>query len=102
MRITLVDARVKPEHVAEFIEAMPANHLVSVRESGNLHVEVVQSPQDVSHLLLCEVFELPKAATAGRQTAHYLKWRDAVVDWMAVLRVGIHYCRRFLQAAEFL
>lgn len=38
MRVTLFDVRVHPEHVAEFIEVMRANHLASVRESGNLHV----------------------------------------------------------------
>ncbi|MHB8346164.1 MAG: antibiotic biosynthesis monooxygenase [Acidiferrobacterales bacterium] len=100
MHVTVVDVRVMPEHVAEFIEATRANHLASVREPGNLCFDVLQSPQDAGRFLLYEIFESPEAAAAHRQTAHYLKWRDTVAGWMAAPRVGIGYRRIFPQAAE--
>ena len=100
MHVTLVDVRVKPEHVADFIEATRANHLASVREPGNLCFDVLQSPQDAGRFLLYEVFGSVEAAAAHRQTAHYLKWRDAVADWMAAPRVGVQYRRLYPEAEE--
>ncbi len=101
MHVIVVEVRVKPDYVAEFIEATRANHLASRRESGNLCFDVLQSPQDAGRFLLYEIFESPEAAAVHRQTAHYLKWRDTVAGWMAAPRVGVEYCRIFPQVADF-
>lgn len=96
MHVTVVDVHVKPEHVADFIEATRVNHLASVREPGNLRFDVLQSPQEPGRFLLYEAYASAKAA-AHRQTPHYIRWRDTVMDWMAAPRVGVPYMGLFLQ-----
>ncbi|MDA8365284.1 MAG: antibiotic biosynthesis monooxygenase [Gammaproteobacteria bacterium] len=97
MHVTVVDVHVKPEHVADFIEATRVNHLASVREPGNLRFDVLQSPQEPGRFLLYEAYASAEAAAAHRQTPHYVRWRDAVMDWMAAPRVGAPYLGLFPQ-----
>jgi (4S)-4-hydroxy-5-phosphonooxypentane-2,3-dione isomerase len=41
--------------------------------------------------VLYEAYASEADAAAHKQTAHYLKWRDAVADWMASPRQGVRY-----------
>ena len=91
MFVTLVHVHVKPEHLAEFIEAARANHLASVRESGNLRFDVLQSTEDETRFVLYEAYRDEAAAKAHKETAHYAAWRDAVASWMAEPRLGVRY-----------
>lgn len=91
MHVTLVHVSVKPERVAEFIEATRANHRASVQESGNLRFDVLQSPEDPTRFVLYEAYVDAAAAAAHKETAHYRQWRDRVADWMAQPRRGIRY-----------
>lgn len=100
MHVTLVDVCVKPENVDDFIEATRANHIASVLEPGNLRFDVLQSPDDTSRFLLYEAYVSAEAATAHKQTAHYLRWRDAVAPWMAARRIGMPYRGLFPAASE--
>jgi autoinducer 2-degrading protein len=88
MHTTLVHVRVKPEHRREFIAATFDNHRASVREPGNLRFDVLQSADDPARFILYEAYASAEAATAHKQTAHYLSWRDAVAPWMAEPRRG--------------
>jgi len=91
MHVTLVHVRVKPEHVADFIAATRDNHLASVREAGSRRFDVLQSPEEPASFLLYEAYANEADALAHKQTAHYLRWRDMVADWMAEPRQGVRY-----------
>ena len=89
MVVMTVTVFVKPDKVEEFIAATAANHEGSVREPGNMRFDVLQSSADPSRFLLYEAYESEEAAAAHKKTAHYLKWRDQVADWMAKPREGV-------------
>lgn len=91
MHVTLVHVHVKPAHVDDFIRATHENHQHSVKEAGNWRFDVLQSPDDPSRFVLYEAYASEADAALHKQTAHYLKWRDAVADWMAEPRAGVHY-----------
>ncbi len=100
MHVTLVDVRVKPERIAEFIEATRANHFASVREAGNLRFDVLQSAEDSARFILYEAYVSIEDSMAHKQTAHYQKWRDTVADWMMAPRVGVQYRGLFPRTIE--
>lgn len=91
MHVTLVYAHVRPEHLDEFIAATRANHEASVRETGNLRFDILQSADDPTRFVFYEAYVDADAAKAHRETAHYLTWRDTVASWMAEPREGIGY-----------
>ena len=89
MHATFVHVRVKPEHAQAFIEATRANHEASIKEPGNLRFDVLRSPDEPERFLIYEVYRDAASATAHKQTAHYLAWRERVADWMAEPRTGV-------------
>jgi len=91
MQVTLVHVHVKPERVAEFIEATRKNHEASIREPGNRRFDVLQSADDPARFVLYEAYVSAEDAAAHKQTPHYLQWRDTVAEWMAEPRQGIAY-----------
>jgi autoinducer 2-degrading protein len=95
MHVTIVEVRVKPGHVEDFIAATRANHEGSVREPGNLRFDVLQAPDDPGRFVLYEAYASAEAAAAHKSTAHYLAWRDAVAPWMAQPRAGTPYLGLF-------
>lgn len=91
MQVTLVHVHVKPEFVDDFIEATRKNHEASIDEDGNRRFDVLQSSDDATRFVLYEAYATAADATAHKQTAHYLQWRDTVAEWMAEPRQGIAY-----------
>ena len=91
MHVTLVKVAVKPDRVADFIEASCANHESSVREPGNRRFDVLQDPTDPTRFVLYEAYAAAEDAAAHKQTPHYLAWRDAVAEMMAAPRQGVPY-----------
>jgi autoinducer 2-degrading protein len=91
MNVTLVHVHVKPESVANFIEATRENHQASIREKGNRRFDVLQLASDPARFVLYEAYASADDAAAHKQTAHYQKWRDAVAGWMASPRQGVQY-----------
>lgn len=89
MHTTLVHVHVKPEHVGDFVAATRANHLGAVAEPGNLRFDILQQADDPTRFVLYEVYASADAAAAHKHTGHYLKWRDAVQNWMASPREGV-------------
>lgn len=75
----------------DFIEAMIENHKGSVMEPGNLRFDVLQQSDDPSRFMIYEVFESEEAVRLHKETVHYLKWKDAVKDFMAEDRYGVRY-----------
>ena len=88
---TMVHVQVKPEFIDAFVEATRNNHLESVKEAGNFRFDILQDANDPGKFILYEVFDTTEAEVAHKQTAHYLKWRDTVVDWMAAPRQGVKH-----------
>jgi (4S)-4-hydroxy-5-phosphonooxypentane-2,3-dione isomerase len=91
MHVTIVHVHVKPERVADFIEACRRNHEGSVGEPGNRRFDVLQSPDDPTRFVLYEAYASAADAAAHKETAHYLAWRETVADWMAEPRQGVPY-----------
>lgn len=89
MIVTIVNIRIKPENIGQFIEATMENHQNSIKEKGNLRFDVLQHRDNPSAFTLYEAYESDEAAAAHKKTSHYLKWRDAVESWMAKPREGI-------------
>jgi autoinducer 2-degrading protein len=91
MHVTFVYVHVREEYISEFIEASRVNRIESVKEPGNLRFDVLQNAEDSSHFVLYEGYESDEAAAAHKNTPHYLKWREAVANWMAEPRKGVKY-----------
>lgn len=91
MIVTCVHVRVKPEAVPRFIEATTENQRESVKEPGNLRFDLIQQADDTSKFMLYEAYENEADAAEHKTTAHYLKWRDRVNDFMAEPRYGVKY-----------
>jgi len=91
MHVTIVKVCVKADYVNEFIEASRINHEHSVQEPGNMRFDVLQSADDPTHFVLYEAYQSKQQAAAHKETAHYLRWRETVANWMAEPRVGGSY-----------
>jgi autoinducer 2-degrading protein len=91
MIVTCVHVNVKPEKVQDFIKEMTENHKGSVQEPGNLRFDVLQKADDPCRFMIYEVYESAEAADVHKTTSHYIKWRDAVKDYMAETRYGVRY-----------
>lgn len=91
MYVTLVHIHVKPEHVEEFIRATRENHEHSVNEPGNLRFDVLQSADNHAHFVLYEAYATEEDSARHKETPHYLKWRNAVAEWMEAPRQGVRY-----------
>jgi len=91
MIVTFVHVWVREPFVDEFIRATIENHDHTVKEPGNLRFDVLSDAADKSKFVLYEVFESDDAIAAHKNTAHYLKWRDTVADWMERPRQGFRH-----------
>ena len=91
MHITLVHVHVKPESIAEFIEASSLNDEGSTAEPGNRRFDVLQDAQDPGHFVLYEAYVSETDAKAHKQTAYYAAWRDTVTDMMAEAWQGLPF-----------
>jgi (4S)-4-hydroxy-5-phosphonooxypentane-2,3-dione isomerase len=91
MIVTCVYVHVRPEVVDSFINATIENHNKSVKEPGNLRFDFIQQSDDPCSFMIYEAYESEEAAGSHKDTAHYLKWRDTVKDFMAEPRYGVRY-----------
>jgi (4S)-4-hydroxy-5-phosphonooxypentane-2,3-dione isomerase len=91
MFVTVVYVHVKPERVADFIDAIRPNYEGSIREPGNLRFDILQLIEDPTRFVAYEAYVDEAAAKAHKETAHYQTWRDTVADWMAEPRQGVRY-----------
>lgn len=98
MHATPVHIEVKPEHGEDFLRATRENHRHSIREPGNLRFDILQLAQDPTRFVCYEAYAMAGDAARHKQAAHYLKWRDAVAEWVAHPRQGIRYHGRYPEA----
>lgn len=95
MKILIVHIHVKSECIAEFKEATIVNASNSAREPGIARFDFFQQDDDPTRFVLVEVYRDEQATIAHKETAHYLEWREKVVNMMAEQRYGIRYSNVF-------
>lgn len=91
MFISVVQVHVKADMVAAFIEATNENARSSRLEPGVARFDFLQQIDDPTRFTLVEAFRDETAPQKHRETAHYLKWREAVADMMAAPRSAIRH-----------
>ena len=101
MHIVHVHVQVKEEHIQGFIAATLENARSSLQEAGVARFDFVQSQDDPSRFVLVEAYRTPNDQLRHRETAHYLKWRDAVAEMMAAPRRPEKYTNLFPADADW-
>lgn len=83
MLIQMVTIRVKPGHIAEFLDAFRINYEGTRNEPGNLRFDVLRDPEDEHRFLVYEVFASDDALAQHKSTAHYhecVRRIDPIID----------------------
>ncbi len=101
MYIVHVHAHVKLEQVETFKTATIENAQNSVKESGIARFDVIQNQDDPSRFVLIEVYRTIEDSARHKETAHYLKWRDAVASMMAEPRTSVKFNNIFPNDKEW-
>jgi autoinducer 2-degrading protein len=91
MLIVHVHVHVKAECIEAFRAATIENARNSVQEPGIARFDVVQQADDLTRFVLVEVYRTADAPAKHKESAHYAKWRDAVVSMMAEPRTSVKY-----------
>lgn len=91
MIATLVHIWVKDGCIDDFVRVSAENHRNSVQEPGNLRFDILQDTNDPAKFTFYEAYKTDEDAAAHKLTSHYLKWKNAVADWMAQPRQGIKH-----------
>jgi autoinducer 2-degrading protein len=91
MIVTLVHIWVKDQFVDDFVRATIDNHENTIKEPGNIRFDFLSDANDKTKFVLYEVFESEEAIAAHKNTAHYIRWRDKVADWMVQPRQGLRH-----------
>lgn len=95
MYIVHVHVRVKGEFVEAFRQATTANARSSLRETGIARFDVIQELEDPTRFVLVEVYRTPEDSARHKETIHYARWRDAVMEMMAEPRRSVRYTNVF-------
>ena len=82
MMVTIVNIFVKKEYIKDFISETILNHSASIKEAENLRFDVLQSQTDPTNFVLYEAYRSEEGAKAHKETTHYLRWKEAVEEWM--------------------
>lgn len=99
MLIVHVHVHVLPDQVEAFKAATIDNARESVREPGIARFDVVQQEGDPTRFVLVEVYRDADAPARHKETAHYLRWRDAVAPMMASPRTSVKLANVFPEDA---
>jgi len=91
MLIVQVFIHVKSESVEAFKAASMENAAQSILEPGCARFDVIQQLDDPNRFVLYEAYRTQADNDFHKQTAHYLKWREAVADMQAEDRSSIKY-----------
>jgi autoinducer 2-degrading protein len=100
MYVVCVTIVVKPEAVEQFIEATYDNAVNTRKEPGNVRFDVLRAEEDPNRFFLYETYKSKDDFVRHQQTAHYLKWKNTVADWMAQPRQGVRHTPLFFGDAK--
>ena len=89
MYVVTVTVFVKPQFVQQFVEATLDNAHNTRREPGNVRFDVLQAEAEQNRFLLYEAYRSKGDFEHHHQTDHYLRWKQAVTDYMAQPRQGV-------------
>ena len=95
MFVVAVTIFVKPENRQSFIDATLDNARNTRRESGNVRFDLLNADDDPNRFLLYEAYREKDDFSKHQQTEHYLRWKQAVTDWMAQPRQGVKHTAIF-------
>jgi len=95
MLVVHVHVHVKPDSVEAFKLTTKENAQASVREPGIARFDVIQQADDSTRFILVEVYRTAEAPARHKDTPHYARWRNAVVDMMAEPRTSVKYTNIF-------
>jgi autoinducer 2-degrading protein len=91
MYVVTVTVFVKPQFVQPFLEATLDNARNSRREPGNVRFDVLQAEAEQNRFLLYEAYHTREDFEHHHETEHYLRWKQAVTDYMAQPRQGVKH-----------
>jgi (4S)-4-hydroxy-5-phosphonooxypentane-2,3-dione isomerase len=100
MYVVAVSVWVKPESVEAFRAATLENARNTRNEPNNIRFDVLQGEEDTTRFLLYECYRCKADFVTHQQTAHYLKWKQAVADMMAQPRQGVKFNSVFFGDGE--
>jgi autoinducer 2-degrading protein len=100
MHVVAVTIFVKPDCVAPFIAAVLDNARNTRTEPGNVRFDVLQADDDPTRFLLYEAYRTADDFAQHQKTPHYLRWKQAVTDWMAQPRQGVKHHSLFFGDEE--
>ncbi|HSL44390.1 MAG TPA: antibiotic biosynthesis monooxygenase [Anaerolineales bacterium] len=95
MHIVHVHVHIKPEFIEAFKKATLENASNSVKEPGIARFDVIQQQDNPTRFVLVEVYKTTDASGAHKETAHYKRWANTVMQMMAEPRQGIKYSNVF-------
>jgi autoinducer 2-degrading protein len=95
MLVIQVHIHVKEQYLEAFTAATVENAQNSVLEPGIARFDVIQQQDEQTRFILIEVYKNHEAPALHKETAHYAKWRDSVVDMLAEPRYSIKYISVF-------
>ena len=95
MYVVCVTIFVRPAFLQPFIEATFDNARNTRREAGNLRFDVLQAEEEPGRFFLYEVYRAKEDFAAHQKTEHYLRWKQAVADWMLQPRQGVKHTPLF-------
>lgn len=95
MLIVHVYVHVHPDAVESFKQVTLENARHSVQEPGIARFDIVQETEDPTRFVLIEVYRDVQAPAKHKNTAHYNRWREAVVNMMAEPRASAKYVNVF-------
>ena len=91
MLVVHVHVQVKPDQVEPFKIITIENAQNSIQEPGIARFDIIQDIDDPTKFILIEVYRTEDDPARHKETAHYQKWRDTVVEMMAEPRYSIKY-----------
>lgn len=80
MYIQIVNLRVKPGRVDDFLDAFRKNREGTRKEPGNIQFDLLRSRDDQHRFVVYEVFASEAALAAHRQTDHYKECNRRFTD----------------------
>ena len=83
MFVLLVNIRIKPEQVEDFMKRLGDNARAARKEPGCRQFEVLVDPKDKSQVVLFEVYDDEKAFEAHQASAHFKKYLAEAVPLLA-------------------
>ena len=100
MYVVCVTIFVKPHNVTEFIAATLDNARHTRKEPRNLRFDVLRAEDDPNRFFLYEAYHSKEDFAKHQQTEHYVRWKNAVADWMAQPRQGVKHASVFFENSE--